>query len=272
MTSVVASCLVLAVVAAVVVVLHRRVSARLAIVLGLAWLVPPVAAWLLSTGPGLTMFSGLQGVPGVAIGRDTHRWLGLSALAAAVLVGAGVGELSRWLRRSGGQTGDHAAGRLVSAAAAVVMLSLAVLAVPDHPKAVHTAYRPIEMPADWDDTLRAAADAAGSGAVAVLPWQPFRSVAWAGDEPFLDPVPRALAGRVLTAHELTVVRDGRPITVDDDASGYAAWRTGQLDVGDLRGRGVTAVVIWKGTPGSVPPMPTGLRLLHDSANFAVWGV
>jgi hypothetical protein len=77
---------------------------------------------------------------------------------------------------------------------------------------------------------------------------------------------------VLTAHELTVVRDGQPITVDDDPPEYAEWRAGRLDAADLRGRGVTAVVVWKGTPGLAPPLPTGLRLVHDSANFVVWGV
>jgi hypothetical protein len=270
-----ASCLILAAAAVGVVALHRGRS-RPTLILGLAWLVPPVAAWLLSTGPGLSVFAHLQGVPGVAIGRDTHRWLGLSALAVAVRVGVGVGQLSRWLQQrtkpTETPTGAPPPARLVSGAAVVVVASLAVLSAPDLPKAVHTAYRPITMPADWDATVRAAAEAAGDGTVAVLPWQPFRSVSWAGEGSFLDPLPRALPGRVLTAHELTVVRDDQPITVDDDASGYAAWRAGQLDVADLRGRGVTAVVVWKGTPGRVSPMPTGLRLVHDSANFAVWVV
>ena len=270
--SVVASCLVLAVAGTGAIALHRRGRSRPALALGLAWLAPPLTAWLISGGPGVSLFGDLQGVPGVAIGRDTHRWLGLSALAVAVLVGAGVGELGRSLRRRGSGAGEHAAARFVSGAAVAVMVSLAVLSAPDLPKAVHAAYRPITMPADWEDTVRAAAEAAGTGSVAVLPWQPFRSVPWAGGEPFLDPIPRALPGRVLTAHELTVVRDGTLITVDDDPSGYAAWKGGRLDVADLRGRDVTAVVIWKSTPGLVSPMPTGLRLVHDSANFAVWAV
>ena len=281
--SVVASCLILAA-AAVGFVALLRARSRPALILGLAWLVPPVVAWLFSTSPGLGLFADLQGVPGAAIGRDTHRWLGLSALAVAVLVGAGVGQVGRRLQPRGtptstgpvaataASTRGGASARLVSGAATVVMVSLAVLSAPDLPKALHAAYRPIVMPADWDATVRAAAEAAGDGSVAVLPWQPFRSVSWAGDRPFLDPMSRALPGRVLTAHELTVVRDGQPITVDDDPREYAEWRAGRLDAADLRARGVTAVVIWKGTAGLVPPLPTGLRLVQDSANFAVWGV
>jgi hypothetical protein len=128
------------------------------------------------------------------------------------------------------------------------------------------------MPADWDQTVRAAASAARGGTVAVLPWQPFRSVSWAGRQAFLDPLPRALSGRVLTAHELTVVRDGRPITVDDDPVALTPWRTGQLDGAGLRARGVTVVVVWKGTPGPVPLIPHGLRVVRESANFAVWAL
>ena len=266
LTSVVASCLVLVAAGAGVLTLHRRGRPGLALGLALGWLVPPLTAWLLSTGPGLSLFTSLQAVPGVAIGRDTHRWLGLSALAAAVLLAMAVAELGHLLRRRGRQ----APGRLVSATAAVVVASLAVLSAPDLPKAVHTAYRPVTMPADWQPMVSAAVAAAGSGTVAVLPWQPFRAVSWAGGRPFLDPLPRALPGRVLTAHQLTVVRDARRITVDDDPAAVAGWQAGRVDVADLRAQGVAAVVIWKGTPGGAPSRPTGMRVVQDSANFAVW--
>lgn len=267
-TSVVASCLVLAVAGAGVTALHRRGRSALALGLALAWVGPPLTAWALSTGPGLSVFTALQAVPGVAIGRDTHRWLGLSALAAAVLVAVAVAELSRGLQRPGGRS----SGRVVPTTAVLVMASLGVISAPDLPKRVHAAYQPVTMPADWEPTVRAAAAAAGSGAVAVLPWQPFRAVSWAGGQPFLDPLPRALPGRVVTAHQLTVVREGEPVTVDDDPVELTRWRTGPLDVADLRARGVAAVVIWKGTPGEVPPMPTGMHIVSDSAHFAVWAL
>lgn len=267
-TSVVASCLVLVVAGAGAIALHRRGRSGLALGLALAWVGPPLTAWLLATGPGLSLFTSLQALPGVAIGRDTHRWLGLSALAAAVLIAVAVAELSRLLHRTGGRS----SGRLTPTTAVMVVASLAVLSAPDLPKAVQAAYQPVTMPADWEPTVRAAAAAAGGGTVAVLPWQPFRAVSWAGGQPFLDPLPRALPGRVLTAHQLTVVRDGEPVTVDDDPVELARWLTGPLDVADLRAGGVAAVVVWKGTPGRVPPMPTGMHVVRDSANFAVWAL
>ena len=267
-TSAVASGLVLVVAGAGVLTLHRRGRSKVALVLALAWLLPPLTAWLLSTAPGLSLFTALQAVPGVAIGRDTHRWLGLSALAAAVLAALAVAGPGHGFQHPGARS----PGRLVSTTAAVVVASLAVLSAPDLPKAVDAAYQPVTMPADWQPTVRAAAAAAGGGTVAVLPWQPFRAVSWAGGRPFLDPLPRALPGRVLTAHQLTVVRAGQRITVDDDPAVAATWATGQIDIADLRGGGVAAVVIWKGTPGRVPPMPPGMHVVRDSANFAVWAL
>ena len=92
--SVVASCLILVVALPGLIVLQRRGRRVDTVLLAVAWLVPPVAAWLLSTGPGVSLFADLQGVPGVAIARDTHRWLGVSALAVSVLVGVGVGAVA----------------------------------------------------------------------------------------------------------------------------------------------------------------------------------
>ena len=107
--------------------------------------------------------------------------------------------------------------------------------------------------------------------MAVLPWQPFRMTTWAGGQPFLDPLPRALEGRVVTSHQLTVVRGGRPITVDDDTVGVG-WGAGRLDVDALQAAGVTAVIVWKGTPGVLPALPPEMKVVHAGASFAVWQV
>ena len=262
--AVVASCLLLGCSVAGAMVLSRR-RLDLAGVLTVAWLLPVAAAWVVSTGPGLGLFSRLQSVPGVAIARDTHRWLGVSAIAAAVLVGLATEAV--------GTARAATVTRRVRVVAAVgVSASLAVLSVPDLPRDVAAAYRPRSVPADWGEMVTAAEHAAGDGTILVLPWQPFRRVAWAGTAPFLDPLPRGLSSPVLTSHELSVVRGGAVLTVDDDPPDLRPLASGLLDLAQLRRHDVHAVVLWKGTPGHGPSGVAGLRLVEDSEHFTVWAV
>jgi hypothetical protein len=270
--AVVASYLLLAWAAAGALSLARRGRRDLAAPLTVAWLVPVLATWGLSTGPGLAVFAQLQAVPGLAIARDTHRWLGLSATAAAVLIGLATAGVGGGAVRSLDERAATSSRRVRVVAALGVAASLAVLSVPDLPRAVAAAYRPQPMPADWGEMVTAAQRAAGDGTVLVLPWQPFRLTTWAGQAPFLDPLPRALSSRVLAAHELTAMRGGIPVTVDDDPSALRPLAAGQLDLAELRRRDVRAVVLWKGTPGRGASTTVGLRLVWDSEHFTVWAV
>ena len=267
-----ASCLLLAWAAAGAVRLVRAGRRDLAGPLAVAWLVPVFVAWGLSTSPGVAVFAHLQGVPGVAIARDAHRWLGLSAIAAALLIAFATAGVGGGAMRPPDERATAAARRARVFAAVGVAARRAVLSVPDLPRAVAAAYRPQPMPADWGEMVSAAQGAAGDGSVLVLPWQPFRRTTWAGPTSFLDPLPRALSAPVLAAHELTVVRDGVVLTVDDDPSDLRPLVRGQLDLAELRRRGVRAVVLWKGTPGGGPVDTTGLRLVEDSDHFTVWAV
>ncbi len=249
-------------------VLRDRALGRL---VAAAWLAPVAVVWAVSGGPGLRVFAWLQAVPGVAIARDTHRWLAPTTLATAVLLASLV---ARRGSRPSGDEGETRGPGIRRAAVALGLASVALLSVPDLPRDVRSAYRPVATPPDWQPAVDAASGAAGDGALLVLPWQPFRRVPWAGREPFLDPTARAVSARVVGSRQLTVVRDGRTLVVDDDPREVAALGTsGRLDPDALQRAGVGAVLVWRGTPGAVPtPTGPGVRVVLQTTHFTVWSV
>ena len=261
---VVASLALLLLAGAGVVALVRRGRVRSAIQLGLLYVGPAGLVLMLSTGPGLAVLAALQALPGVAIFRDTHRLLGLSALACALAAGLAVAAATDW-----------AATRRPAAAprVAVVLgvLSLTVLAVPDLPGVVGRSYHPVDYPPSWERVVSAVDEVPGDGAVLVLPWQPLRNPSWAGGQAFLDPLPRALDRDVRSSFDLTVVRDGQTLTVDGgDPPEAAQWVAGALDPQVLDRLGITVVVEWRGTVGRLPQAHPGLRLVLRTPEFTVW--
>ena len=144
-----------------------------------------------------------------------------------------------------------------------------VLTVPDLPGSVRSAYRPVEYPPSWPEVVAAVEEAPGEGAVLLLPWQPFRAVSWAGDAPFLDPLP-ALHAPLRSELDLLVHRDGADVMVREDPEAGREWAAGRLDPDTLRRAGVDVVVEWKGTPGVLPAQHPGLRRVLQSAEFDVW--
>ena len=238
----------------------RRRTILLAAVLG-----PLVLALALATPPGLAVFSAAQAIPGVAVFRDTHRWMGLSWLVVAILVGWSLPHLvARSTERF-----PLTAQRSMAVAAGLGCVALTVLSAPDAPTRLAAAYRPVQFPSSWD----AAVGAVGDGRVLVLPWQPFRQVSWVGESPFLDPVGLAVRGDVVTSRRLTVERSGQVLHVGPPESTAAAqWATGTVDLAELHRLGVTRVFEWRGTPGSGVQTQAGLTLLFSSAEFRVWSV
>lgn len=237
-----------------VVVLARR-HRRLLLA---AVLLPPLGVLALATPVGLDAWAWAQNVPGVGLLRDTHRLLGPSALAVALLVGAGVGALTRSIRAPRSRVA------LTGAALTVIACSLAVLGAPEAPARTRAAYRPVTFPAGWQQAV----DALGDRTTLVLPWQPFRRQGWAGPQPFLDPLPLALHGRAITATTLTVQRGGQTYVVgEDDDALLHAWARG--DLAALRRAGIEAVVAWDDTPGTSPaPAAAGSPEIHDP--LRVW--
>ena len=245
--------------------------------MGLFLLAPPAVAVFLASPVGLRAFAGAQSIPGVALFRDTHRLLAVSAFALVLLVPLGtalVVERARELlsgvsgRASGGRPTSERAQAAVAVGLTCVVAATAVLAAPDVPARLHAAYRPVAFPPDW----RRAVEAVGGSGALVLPWQPIRQVPWNDDRPFLDPLPLALGGEVVSAADLTVQRSGETFRVGaSDPPASANWVEGRLNVTDLRGLGVDVVVEWVGTPGR--PLDTQqLRLIFAGTSLRVWSV
>ena len=238
---------------------HRLTTGPLtAAVAALALLGPASMAWWAS-GPGLDVVTELQQVPGMALLRDQHRMLAPAVLAQAVLAAFVVG----WLARL--------AGRVAAVTAVVVVIALAVASVPDLRGLIRTAYRPVTYPAEWNAMVDSISGSGGPPTALSLPWQPLRRPVWAGDPAFLDPLPRAVHGTVLTSTTLSVRRDGSLVVVDD-APMDEVWASGEVSAESLRRHAVTHVVEWLGTPGALASSHDGWRLVHSGPHFRVWHV
>ncbi|MGL5927864.1 MAG: hypothetical protein ACRCY8_02905 [Dermatophilaceae bacterium] len=233
---------------------------RRAVLALVAVLAPATMAWFMS-GPALGALTALQRFPGAALVRDQHRTLAPAVLAMAVLLAVVVHRVA---------TADRVAGLL---AGCVLAPGIAVATVPDLPSTLAATYRSTAFPGDWDEALSALVRDADRPVVLSLPWQPLRRPSWAGATPFLDPLPRAVPGEVLSSTQLRVRRDGRLLVVDDTPRAEAAdWVAGRVDPASLSRHGVTHVVEWLGTPGALPMSRGGWRVVHRGPGFVVWDV
>jgi len=234
--------------------------------LGLAVVVgPPVLVSLLATEPFLGWLAAAQDLPGVALLRDTHRLLALSAMALAVLGGVGAATIVRVVARRV----SAVPGAVVSVGVVAFVAALGPSAVPDVLVRLHAAYRPVDFPAGW----QRAVDAVGDGRVLDLPWQAFRQHAWVGPEPFLDPLPLAVPGSVTASRDLVVRRDGTELHVGPaEPPDSTEWAAGQFTAESLRDSDIDAVFEWLTTPGTVPQTHPGLTLVYSDDTFRVWRV
>jgi hypothetical protein len=242
-----------------------------------ALLAPVAVALLAGTGPGLAMTGAAQAVAGLGLFRDTHRLVGVSALALALLAPIGLDTVRVRLRRATASPGELAsptgsgspAGRVVTGSLAVLGVAVAVLTVPDAPRLLHAAYQPVTYPAGWARVV----ETVGERHALLLPWQPMRQVAWARGVPFLDTAPLALRGEVTRSRSLLVERDGTMIVVGPaEPPAAAAWQAGRLDPASLRAAGIEVVLEWRGTPGLLPATHDGLQLVLETEDFTVWQV
>lgn len=242
----------------------RRMRADVA---GAAYLAPIFFA-LLVAGPALPWWRALQQIPGIALLRDTHRLLGFAAMALAVLTGAGVDLAARSMKPEPGT-----ARRVMALGVGTSLCALAVLSVPDLAGRLHRDLRPVAFPGEWTKLVDTINAGSSDDSVLVLPWQPFRRTAWAGDQPFLDPLPRALRPAVLSAHDLVVRRGGREVQVSgEDARHGTDWRSGRLDAVVARSLGIRWVVQWQDSPGRKVGATAGLNLVIDGDHWRLWRV
>lgn len=254
-------------------VLRRDRRLRRAAVLALAAYTLVVCGVLLVAGPALPLWRSLQVVPGVAIFRDTHRLLGYAAMSLALLCGFGASEALPVLRRPGGSR-----SRLPPAAAVVGLVGLGLLSAPDLAARLSVVLRPVTFPRQWAQVAAAVDGSTGrasgaDGSVLILPWQPFRDTPWAGSQPFLDPLPRALNPGVVSARDLLVTRGGREVWVGgEDPTQAERWRRGHVDSAELRQLKVRWLVEWLDTPGVLPTGHRGMTRVLDGAHWRVWRV
>ncbi|HLS45239.1 MAG TPA: hypothetical protein VK045_07375 [Ornithinicoccus sp.] len=236
--------------------------------LAAAGYVTVVAGVLLLAGPLLPLWRELQQVPGLALARDTHRWLGWAALAVAVLLALGAARLTAPVRGEASQ-GRTARGA-VTVGVVVGALALGTLTVPDVPGRLARDLRPVAMPAEWRTVVELVNDGS-DGAVLLLPWQPFRQVDWVGPVQFLDPLPRALEAEALHSRTLVVHRDGKTWEVggEGDTGLTGLGRGASLSADALRQRGIGQVVVWRGSPGESPAPGAGTTLVHEGRDWQV---
>ena len=227
--AVVSTAVLLSLVAVGLPVLLRRATAWPLLGLAVAAIVLPAA---LATEPGLALLrAGIHAAPGLAVVRDTQKWVALALPAYALSAAGAVMTLRRW----------------VPPAATAPVSCLALLAtLPDLAWGVSGRVQPVHYPAGWS-TLSALINRE-PGTVAVLPAGSLRRFAWSGPAPVLDPLPRWVRADVLTTGDLTV----SGVTVAGEGNRARAIQfmlLGGKDAAALRAAGVTWLVVESRTFG-----------------------
>ena len=195
-----------------------------------------------SIGPVLT--AAVELVPGAGLLRDGQKFLAWYALALAPAVALGASRLASWVAH-------RARDRIPATAVLVIAAVLPLAAMPDLAWGVGGRLNPVEYPRSWQEvrtTLRAEPD---SGALVVVPYQPFRSFPWNDRRTTLDPLPRYAGVEVVRPDTLTV-GSTRLAGEDPRAAAVAVALESDDPVRGLLHAGVGWVAVEHGTPGVVP--------------------
>jgi hypothetical protein len=153
-------------------------------------------------------------------------------------------------------------------AVAAVALAGPIVLLPDATRTVRPTMEPVHYPADWTWARRAVGH---GGDVAVVPFQSYRSFAWAPGRTVLDPAPRLLPGDVVVSDRLAV--SSRVLRGEDARARLvsAALDSGADAARRLAAAGVGWVLVEHGTPGAVPDLP-GLTLVRAGADLTLYRV
>lgn len=227
-----ATVLLLAVVACGVPAVLRRPQAEPLLILAAVGVLVPAA---LATAHGLALLRVLvNAAPGLGVLRDGQKWVAL-AMPGYVLAGAGAVVLLR---------------RWVSPRVAAVLCSAALIAaLPDLTWGVWGALQPTRYPSGWNAVAHEVNSNPEPQAVAVLPADIMRQFDWAGPAPVLDPFPRWVRADVLSTGDLAVA--GEPVRGEGNrAREIQDMLLAGADPDALTQAGVGWVVVEKGTPGT----------------------
>jgi hypothetical protein len=261
MFAVVASAVLLAVVAAGVPAVRRRPAAVALLVLAAVAVLVPAA---MATGPGIAVVEAVvRALPGLGVVRDGQKWVAL-AMPGYALAGAGAVVT---LRRP--MLGREERRQWLAAGACCVAL-IAVLA--DLAWGVGGALSSVRYPAGW--AAVASRINADPRPVAVLPADTMRRFAWSGPAPVLDPLPRWTRAQVLATGDLTISER----TVLGEGSGARDVQRlllGAADPGVLARAGVGWIVVESGTPGemgSAAKTLAALPVVYRDADITLYQV
>ena len=188
--AVVATAVLLAVVAVGLPTVLRRRSAIPLIVLAAAGVLLPA---MLATAPGLAALRAMvEAVPGVGILRDGQKWVALAMPGYTVAAAAAVVTLRRWVRPG-----------ITAVVCAVAMIAV----LPDLAFGAAGKVVSVRYPHAWQ--VVAGIVNAEPGDVVVLPADSMRQFSWSGPAPVLDPLPRWVRAEVLATGDLTI--SGQPV-------------------------------------------------------------
>lgn len=183
--AVLATAVLLAVVAAGIPTVARHPAARWLLVVAAVAVAAPAAA---ATGAGQAVLTAaIDAAPGLGVLRDGQKWVALALPAYTLAAAAAVPVLARWLR---------------PALAAAVCCAALLAVLPDLAWGVGGAVRAVHYPPGW--AAVAAAVNADPRPVAVLPAGSMRRFGWAGPAPVLDPLPRWVRAEVLAPGDLVI--------------------------------------------------------------------
>lgn len=234
--AVVATAVLLAVVAAGVSVVWRRPSAvPLLVLAAVAVVLPAVTA----TGPGLAALEQtVRALPGLGVLRDGQKWVAL-ALPGYAVAGAGA---------------VLAVRRVSPVAVGAVCCAALVAVLPDLAFGVGGQMRSVRYPPSWAAAAAVIDD--DPRPVAVLPPDSMRRFAWAGPTPVLDPLPRWVRAEVLSTGDLVIAGQTVP------GEGVRARAVQEMllrgaPVPELAAAGVGWVVVESG--GAALPLPVAYR-------------
>ena len=253
--AVVATVVLLAVVACGVPVLVRRHSTEPLVILAVAAVLVPAA---MATAPGMAALrAGVDAVPGLAVLRDAQKWVALAMPGYALAGAAAVLVLRRWVR---------------PALAALACCAALVAVLPDLAWGVGGALHPVRYPPGW--AAMAQQVNADPQTVAALPIGTMRRFAWSGAAPVLDPLPRWVKADVLTTGDLLIA--GKTVA----GEGGRAREVQRLlesgtDPAELNRAGVGWLVVQRGTPGAMGEAQRTLQRLspaYSDADIALYRI
>ncbi|MGV0714312.1 hypothetical protein ABQE93_02785 [Mycolicibacterium sp. XJ662] len=181
----VATAVLLLIVALGLPVLIRRPAAVPLVVLAVVAVVVPAA---MATGPGLALVEAtIRMFPGLGVVRDAQKWVALAMPAYALAAAGAVITLRRWLP---------------AAATAALCCAVLIATLPDLAWGVGGKVVAVQYPPGWATVAEMIN--ADPRPVAVLPVDSMRQFAWAGEVPVLDPLPRWVRADVLSTGDLQI--------------------------------------------------------------------